>query len=110
AAGADQARPRGPDRASAAVLGEDDTGVQRDQGRADRAGAGRGPGRPGGVAGGPLTVVGSMAHHAVLRSASATPASVSVRATSCRDPSGSPSSSAAVTTPMTGVSSVASDA
>ena len=47
AAGADQARPGGADRASAALLGEDDAGVQRAQGGADRAGEGGGEGGPG---------------------------------------------------------------
>jgi predicted ABC-type transport system involved in lysophospholipase L1 biosynthesis ATPase subunit len=47
AAGADQARPAGADRASAPLLGEDDRALQRDQGRADRAGEGGGPGGAG---------------------------------------------------------------
>ena len=50
AAGADQARPAGADRASAALLGEDDAGVQRAEGGADGAGEGRGAGGAGGGA------------------------------------------------------------
>src|SRR5450755_501752 len=47
AAGKDQARSGGADRASAALLGEDDGGVQRDQGGADGAGEGGGEGGAG---------------------------------------------------------------
>ena len=45
AAGPHQARPGGADAAPAALFGEDDAGVQRAQGRADRAGEGGGAGR-----------------------------------------------------------------
>src|SRR5450755_90720 len=47
AAGKDQARSGGADRASAALLGEDDDGVQRDQGGVDGAGEGGGEGGAG---------------------------------------------------------------